>query len=80
MKLIEKAGMSFGILGVLVVVGLILSLAGLSFYGIYLAFSASIILGIIALFVQPSPFVFGVCMVFGKNIPEIIQAWADFPI
>ena len=68
----------------LVVVLAILSVGviaiGTSIYGLYLAFSASIILGIIALVIEPSPFVFGVCMIFGKNVPEAIQNWANFPI
>jgi uncharacterized membrane protein YvlD (DUF360 family) len=45
-------------------------------YGLYLAFSASVLLGIVALVVEPSPFVFGVAMFFwDKNIPEQIVNW-----
>lgn len=80
MKKIEAVFGGVGILAGLAIICLIIGAAGLSIYGVYLAFSASIILGIITLFVQPSPFVFGVCAAFGKNIPEIIQAWANFPI
>jgi hypothetical protein len=66
------------------IIGLVTSLwfvwaffaAGLSIYGIYLAFSASIILGIIALFLQPAPFIFGLVMFFGSmNLPMQIMSW-----
>lgn len=80
MKLNEKG---FTIIELLVVVAILcvaIPAFGLSIYGLYLAFSASILLGIIALVIEPSPLVFGVAMLFGKNVPEIIQNWANFPI
>jgi hypothetical protein len=47
---------------------------GCTFYGLYLAFSASIILGIIALVVEPSPFIFGIVMLaVHKNLPQMIM-------
>jgi hypothetical protein len=46
---------------------------GMSIYGLYLAFSASIVLGILAFLIQPSPLVFGVVMFFfDKNLPQMI--------
>ena len=42
-------------------------------YGLYLAFSASILLGIVTFLVEPSPFVFGIVMIaFQKNLPQMI--------
>lgn len=42
-------------------------------YGLYLAFSASIILGIIVFIVEPSPFIIGaVMMFFGKDLAQMI--------
>jgi len=59
-----------------IVIGVIV----VSIYGVILAFKASIILGIIALVAQPSPFVFGIVALFGTNVPNIVQAWINFPI
>lgn len=57
----------------LIFVAAILFLIGLSFYGLYLAFSVSIILGFLALLLEPSPFVIGVLMFFfNLNIPQMI--------
>lgn len=48
----------------------------LSFYGLYLAFSASILLGIIVFFAEPSPLVIALVAIFWKvNLPEKILAW-----
>ena len=52
----------------------------ISIYGLILAFKASIILGIIALIVEPSPFIFGLVALFGTNVPEKIQAWLGLPV
>jgi len=43
-------------------------------YGLYLLFSASIVLGLIALFVQPSPLLFGIAGICGH--PELAQRLA----
>lgn len=66
---------SLGIVGVILAVCFGLFMLGMSIYGLYLAFSASIILGIVAFFVEPSPLVFGLVMFFfDKNLPlEIIE-------
>ena len=51
-----------GLLGGLLIIGLALFTFGLSIYGLILAFQASIILGILCFFLEPSPLVFGVAM------------------
>ena len=64
-----------GIFGAILSICFALFMLGMSVYGLYLAFSASIILGIIAFFVEPSPLIFGLVMFFfDKNLPlEIIE-------
>ena len=65
-----------GILGVLALIGLWATLILGTFYGLYLAFSASIILGIIVLFVEPAPLVFGLVMMFMHvNLATEIMSW-----
>ena len=57
---------------------LVLVSIGISVYGLYLAFTASIILGIIALIVEPSPLLIGLVMIaFDKNLPEIIMNYLN---
>lgn len=49
---------------------------GISVYGIYLAFCASVILGLISLFIQPAPLVFGLGkFFFGLNLPVMLMTW-----
>ena len=74
--LVEK----LGVVGIIMALLFFCFIVGISIYGLYLAFNASIILGIIALVVEPSPFVFGICGLFGTNIPMIIQQWINFPV
>lgn len=45
-------------------------------YGLYLAFSASFILGILALIIEPSPFILGFVMFFFEK--DLAQAMIDF--
>ncbi len=52
----------------------------LSVIGVIIAFSSSIILGVLILFIQPSACVVGVAWIYGMNIPMIIQQWIEFPI
>lgn len=69
---------SLGIVGALAGMCLLLFSAGLTIYGIYLAFSASIILGIVCLFLEPSPLIFGIAMFFfDKNLPELLMQWLN---
>jgi hypothetical protein len=68
----ESLGASFAIL--FIVFSLIC--VALTVHGLYLAFSASIILGIVAFFVEPAPLIFSlVYLVWGKNLPEMIVKW-----
>ena len=61
------AGM--GVVGILIYFGLIFGLLGVAIYGLVLAFSASFILGVIVLFVEPSPLLIGLVMIFfHKNL------------
>lgn len=49
---------------------------GFSIYGVYLAFCASVILGIITLFVPPAAFAFGaIQLFFHTNLPNMILEW-----
>ena len=51
---------------------------GMSIYGLILAFSASILLGIVTLILEPLPLVFGLAQFFfDKNIPEYIMQWLN---
>ena len=55
----------------IVIIALIIPVIGLSVYGIYVAFSASIIVGIVSLIIEPSPLVIGGLMLFADyNLPE----------
>jgi hypothetical protein len=45
-------------------------------YGIYLAFCASLIIGFLALILEPSPVIFGLVMFFfEKDLAQIIYNW-----
>lgn len=59
----------------LILIILFMAVSGLvlSGYGLYLGFSASILLGIFILFIQPIPLIFGFVMFFfEKNIAQDI--------
>ena len=54
----------------------IVGLLGLTLYGIYLGFCASIILGIIMIFLEPSGLVVGAVYVFfGKDLAAMLIQW-----
>lgn len=73
MKALMGALAGMGIIGVLLMFGLWAGLLALTIYGLYLAFSASIILGIIALIVEPSPLIIGLVMFFfQKNLAQML--------
>lgn len=55
---------SLGGIGILLAVLMAFGVIGLSLYGLVLAFSASIILGVVTLFVEPLPLVIGLVKVF----------------
>lgn len=65
-------------MGIVLVLSLVIFLLVSTIYGIYLAFSASILLGLACLIIEPSLTVFGVAMLlFDKNIPEHIMQWLN---
>lgn len=75
-----KALMGFlagaGILGFFALIALWVTLVFGTIYGVYLAFSASIILGIIVLFVEPAPLIIGLVMMFMHvNLATEIMSW-----
>jgi len=73
MKALMGALMAIPALGVFLVFGLWTSLLLLTVYGLYLAFSASIVLGIITFIVEPSPLIFGLVMFFfHKNLAQML--------
>ena len=73
MKALMGALAGMGILGVLLMVGIWAGLILSTVYGLYLAFSASIILGIIVLLVEPSPLIIGLVMFFfHKNLAQML--------
>lgn len=73
MKTITAFLAGFGIVGILAVFALSFFMIAMAVYGVYLAFCASVVLGIIVLFVQPSPTIIGLVMFFfNKNIAQMI--------
>ena len=80
MKVLYGFLVSLGIVGCIAGVALSIMAMVSTIIGIWLAFSASIILGILSLCVAPANLVYGVCWWFGMNVPEAIQAWVNFPI
>lgn len=72
MKALTAALAGMGIIGVLLIIGIWATLLLGTIYGLYLAFSASIILGIIVLLVEPSPLIIGLVMFFfEKNLAQM---------
>ena len=76
----EKGYTLVELLIAIVLLCVIVPAIGVSVYGLVLAFKASIILGIIVLALEPSPFVIGLCALFGKNVAEALQNWIHFPV
>ena len=68
---------AFGIVSIILgVILLIFSLLLIEFYGLYLAFKVSIVLGVLALLVEPSPLILGILGLFGH--PEVAQKIATW--
>jgi hypothetical protein len=62
-----------GLFAVLLIATPIAVLLASGFYGLYLAFSASIILGFLCMFVEGSPLIIGLIMLFfQKNLAQMI--------
>jgi len=73
MKGIMAAFMSIPVVGVFLFFALWGLMLVSTIYGLYLAFSASIILGLIVLIVEPSPAIIGLVMLFfDKNLAQMI--------
>ncbi|NJO48163.1 MAG: hypothetical protein HC840_00445 [Leptolyngbyaceae cyanobacterium RM2_2_4] len=73
MKALSALIMSIPIVGVLLLISFWVLLSVSTVYGLYLAFSASIILGVIVLIVEPSPLIIGLVMIFfDKNLAQMI--------
>jgi len=73
MKALFGLLVSLGVVGYLMILAWIVFALVASVYGLYLAFSASIVLGIIVLVVEPSPFVIGVvAMFFHKDLAQML--------
>lgn len=59
----------------LLCIGLFLFIAYASFLGLYLAFSASVLLGFAVLIVEPAPLFIGIVYIFwGVNLAERVLA------
>jgi hypothetical protein len=72
MRLLEGIGVGL----MMFYLAVILCAIGFSIYGIYIAFCASIIMGIICFFTPPSGLIVGlVYFVWGKDIPQLIVNW-----
>ena len=64
---------SLGIIGYLLILAWVVFAIVAAVYGLYLAFSASILLGIVVFIVEPSPLVIGlVMMFFHKNLAQML--------
>lgn len=65
-----------GVLGIVLFVAICFIPVIAAIYGVVLAFKASIVLGILSLFVEPAFMIYGLVMLFGGvNIPEQIMEW-----
>jgi len=73
MKAIMAALASIPIIGGLLIICLAIFSIVCGFYGLYLAFSASILLGILVFVLEPSPFIIGFVMIcFEKNLAQVV--------
>lgn len=63
-----------GAIGIAMIAAWIFFAFAMTIYGVYLAFSASVVLGIVVLLVEPSPLVIGAVMfVFHKDLAQMIM-------
>jgi hypothetical protein len=60
-----------------IVIGLGLVALGLSIYGIVLAFSAHVVLGLICIFAHPLPFILGASQLLGFELAQHIVEWFE---
>lgn len=77
MKLDNKGFTTVELVTVLVGLGIVLAVILLpTVYGLYLAFKASIILGVLALIIEPSPAILGWLAIFGHaDVAARIAHW-----
>jgi hypothetical protein len=78
MRFVRDILLSLGAIGTILYVLICFGMLGLTFfgsiYGLYLAFSASVLLGVLCIFIQPSPLVIGLVMLFfHKNVAQMIM-------
>lgn len=72
----EKLAALLVIIMVTIQLTLGLSVIGFSIYGLILAFQASLLVGVIALIVEPSPLIIGlVCFFTGTNLAQQLASW-----
>ena len=65
--------MKLGLIPFLLMLGVWAFGLSMTIYGLYLAFSASVVLGIVVLVVEPSPAIIGLVMFFfEKNLAQLI--------
>jgi hypothetical protein len=73
MKALMGALAGMGVIGFILIICIWFGLIASTLYGLYLAFSASILLGIVVLIVEPSPLVIGLVMLFfHKNLAQML--------
>lgn len=73
MKTLLSLLASLGVFGVFMMIILWATMLLVMVYGLWLAFSASIVLGIVVLLVEPSPLVIGLVMLlFHKNLAQML--------
>ena len=73
MKALFGLLVSLGVVGYLLILAWVVFAVVASTYGLYLAFSASIVLGILVFIVEPSPLVIGiVAMFFHKDLAQML--------
>jgi hypothetical protein len=69
-----------GVLMLAVILSWVIGTA-LTIHGLILAFSASVLLGIAALILEPSPAVISLVYIFtGTNVPAKLMAWLNLPV
>ena len=73
MKTLKTLLMSIPIFGVLMLIAMWTFAILATLYGLYLAFSVSFLLGVVVLFVEPTPFIIGLVMIFfHKNLAQTL--------
>jgi hypothetical protein len=73
MKTLFKGLLALGGVGIFLAILTAFGMFAATIYGLYLAFSASIILGIVVLFVEPMPLIIGLCALLAhKDLAQMI--------